>query len=228
MRRPEVLSVKWKASLHRFAYVPLRSWCWLLEAWNYPHPQFFWMDLVICQQGYWLSFLNNTGAKRDALFSHRAFFPYACGCDLGFLQCCNAEQGERWVQLEASWDSADLRPVSRGICLTSQGHGRLSCKGEGRWHTAREWEHEVAGGDGWVCTDRNTQSHCAGHLLTRTLSEVVIGRLSRESEQKELVGYFIQSREDHAEWPQCCLEFTVEGTIIFYLSLKFRVSFSPH
>lgn len=39
----------------------------------------------------------------------------------------------------------------------------------------------------------------AGHLLTRKLSEVVIGRLSRESEQKELVGYSIQSREDHAE-----------------------------
>ena len=170
---------------------------------------------------------KSTGAKRDALFSHGTFFPYACGCDLGFLQCCNEEQGERWVQLEASWDSADLRPVSRGISLTNQGHGRLSCKGDGHWHTAGEWEHGVAGGDGWVCTDRNTQSHCTGHLLTRKLSEVVTGRLSRESEQKELVGYFIQSREDHAEWPQCCLEFTVEGTRIFYLSLKFSLFFSP-
>ena len=59
---------------------------------------------------------NHTGPKKDVLPSHGAFFLYACG--LVFLQCCNEEQRERLVQVKDSRNSADLRPVSKGINLS--------------------------------------------------------------------------------------------------------------
>lgn len=60
---------------------------------------------------------NHTGLKKDVLPSHGAFFLYVC--DIVLLRCCNEEQRERLVQVKDSRNSADLRPVSKGINLSS-------------------------------------------------------------------------------------------------------------
>lgn len=115
MRRPEALYVKWEASLHRYARVPLRSWRWMLGACNYPHQQLFWIDLVICKQGYWLSLSFALLPKEMHCFLLMPFFFMPTVVMLGFSKAViqNKERSQKAVQLEISRDSADIRSVGR-------------------------------------------------------------------------------------------------------------------
>ena len=81
---------------------------------------------------------------------------------------------------------------------------------------ATDYNQELRAGG--MCIDRNTWSRCEGHVLPGKLPEIVTGRLSRESEQRQFCRLFYPVLGRPWRVVSVLPQFTVEGTRIAHLS----------